>query len=134
MQSELLHDSTSVLVVGNQAVSKMIRYNLEDEKTHVIEAETGLDSMRILDERRVDLILVCLRLPDDLNEWSILSRLRSKESQCNTPIIVICPEPPRRSLIQQFRPNDYIQAPFDVRHLLLRVRKVIERNAVQHSQ
>ncbi len=115
----------SVLVVDDdRATSRLIRRNLEDEGTQVVEAATGLDCIRILREARVDLILLDLRLPD-FNGWGILSLLRLTEPLHRIPVIVVSVEPPDTALIEQFRPDDYIQKPFDIRDLLARVRKVI---------
>ena len=122
----------SVLVVDDdRAISKLIRHNLEDKGTQVVEAATGLDCIRILHEARVDLILLDLRLPD-FNGWGILSLLRLTEPLCHIPVIMVTVEPPDTALIEQFRPDDYIQKPFDMRDLLMRVRKVIgSRSASQ---
>ncbi len=122
----------SVLVVDDdRAISKLIRHNLEDKSTQVVEAATGLDCIRILHEARVDLILLDIRLPD-FNGWGILSLLRLTAPLCDIPVIVVSVEPPNTALIEQFRPDEYIQKPFDMRDLLVRVRKVIgSRSASQ---
>jgi DNA-binding response OmpR family regulator len=115
----------SVLVVDDdRAISKLIRHNLEDEDIQVVEAASGLDCIRMLHEARVDLILLDLRLPD-FNGWGILSLLRLTEPLRHLPVIVVTVEPPNMALIEQFSPDDYIQKPFDMRDLLVRVRKVI---------
>ncbi len=115
----------SVLVVDDdRATSRLIRRNLEDEGTQVVEAATGLDGIRILREARVDLIVLDIRLPD-FSGWAILSLLRLTESLRHIPVIVVSVEPPDTALIEQFKPDDYIQKPFDIRDLLARVRKVI---------
>ncbi len=120
-----------MVVDDDQAISKLIRHNLEDKDTQVIQATTGLECIRILHEARVDLILLDLRLPD-FNGWGILSLLRLTEPLRHIPIIVVTVEPPNTALIEQFRPDDYIQKPFDMRDLLARVRKVIgSRSASQ---
>ncbi len=123
----------SVLVVDDdRAISKLIRHNLEDKATQVVEAATGLDCIRIVHEARVDLILLDLKLPD-FNGWGILSLLRLTEPLRHIPVIVVSVEPPNAALIEQFRPDGYIQKPFDIRELLLRVRKVIgARSASQY--
>lgn len=116
----------SVLVVDDdQELSKLIRHNLEDKNTQVIEAASGLDCIRIVHEGKVDLILLDLRLPD-FGGWGILSLLRLTEPLRNTPVIVVSVEPPDMALIEQLRPDDYIQKPFDMRDLLVRVKRVID--------
>ncbi len=115
----------SVLVVeDDQAISKLMRHNLEGVATKVVEAASGLECIKILHQAKVDLILLDLRLPD-FNGWGILSLLRLTESLRDIPVIVVSVEPPNTTLIEQFSPDDYIQKPFDMRDLLVRVRKVI---------
>ena len=115
----------SVLIVDDdQALSKLIRHNLEVTGTQVVEAASGFDCIRILHQAKVDLILLDLRLPD-FNGWSILSLLRLTEPLRQIPVIVVSAEPPNMALIKQFRPDDYIQKPFDIRDLLVRMRKVV---------
>ncbi len=113
-----------LLIDDDREITSLIRRNLEDKGTRVVEAATGLDCMRILREARVDLILLDIRLPD-FNGWAILSLLRLTESLRHIPVIVVSMEPPDTALIEQFRPDDYIQKPFDIRDLLARVKKVI---------
>ncbi len=122
----------SVLVVeDDRAMSKLIRRNLEGAGTQVVEAASGLDCIRILHQTRVDLILLDIRLPD-FNGWGILSLLRLTGSLHDIPVIVVSVEPPDTALIEKLSPDDYIQKPFDMRDLLVRVKKVIgSRSASQ---
>ena len=116
----------SVLVVDDdRALSTLIRHNLEDTGAQIVEAATGLDCIRILREARIDLILLDIKLPD-LNGWGILSLLRLTEPLQRIPVIVVSVEPPDMALMAKFRPDDYIQKPFDMRDLLVRVRRVID--------
>lgn len=125
MQFELQNSPTSVLVIDDDpGISRLIKCNLESSDTQVFEAASGSDGVRILQEETVDLLLLDLRLPD-LNGWEILDHLRSVDLLRELPVIVISAEPPSRTLIQQFAVDDYIEKPFDVRDLVLRVKKVI---------
>ncbi len=116
----------SVLVVDDdRTLSTLIRRNLEDTGTKIVEAATGLDCIRILREAKIDLILLDIKLPD-LNGWGILSLLRLTETLQRIPVIVVSVEPPDMALMEKLRPDDYIQKPFDMRDLLVRVRRVID--------
>ena len=127
MQTEIRgRKQFSVLIVDDDlALSKLIRHNLEVTGTQVVEAASGFDCIRILHQAKVELILLDLRLPD-FNGWGILSLLRLTEPLCHIPVIVISVEPPNVALIEQFRPDDYIQKPFDIRDLLMRMTKVVD--------
>ncbi|HEY83110.1 MAG TPA: response regulator [Dehalococcoidia bacterium] len=115
----------SVLVVDDdQRLSKLIRRNLEDGNIQVVEASSGLDCIRIIHDRQVDLILLDLGLPD-FNGWGILSLLRLTEPLRHIPVIVVTVEPPDVALMEKLKPDDYIQKPFDMRDLLMRVRNIV---------
>ncbi len=114
----------SILVVDDDPrISRLVRRNLEDKVTRVIEAASGLECIRILHEVTIDLIILDIKLPD-LNGWGILSLLRLTEPLRHIPVIVVSVEPPDTALVERLRPDDYIQKPFDIRDVLIRVRKV----------
>ena len=133
MQTEIHEKRFSILVVDDdQAISKLIRLNLEDKGTQVIEAATGLDCIKILREIKVDLILLDMGLPD-FNGWGILSLLRLTEPLRHISVIVVSVEHPNKALIEQLRVDDYIQKPFDTRDLMKSVKEVINsRNVNQY--
>lgn len=109
----------SVLVVDDdREISKLIKNNLDDKSTEILEAATGLDCVRILHEASVDLIVLDVRLPD-FSGWGILSLLRLTEPLRHIPVIMLSAEPPDSALVAQFRPDDYVQKPFDMRDLLV---------------
>lgn len=115
-----------VLVVDDdQSITRLIRRNLEDRDTQVVEVTTGLDCITKLLDTRVDLILLDLKLPD-FNGWGILSLLRLTESLSDIPVIVVTAEPADAAMVRQLRPDDYIQKPFEMRDLLASVRRIIE--------
>lgn len=121
-----------LVVEDDREISRLIRHNLENKSTEVIEAATGLDGIRVLREMRVDLVLLDLKLPD-FNGWGILSLLRLTEPLRNIPVVVTSIEPPNTALVERLKPNDYIQKPFDMRDLLTRVRKVINSGVLTND-
>ncbi len=114
-----------MVVEDDQAISSLLKRNLEDENTRVVEAATGLDCIRTLNDARIDLILLDLKLPD-FNGWGILSLLRWTETLRHIPVIIVSVEPPDAAIIEQLGPSDYVQKPFDMRELVARVRKVMD--------
>ena len=115
----------SVLVVDdNQEIGRLIRCNLEDKDTRVVQAASALEGIRMLLEAKIDLVFLDLKLPD-FSGWGVLSLLRLTEQLCHIPVIMISVEPVNIALLEQFQPDDYIQKPFDIRDLLARARKFI---------
>ncbi|MDP2743739.1 MAG: response regulator [Dehalococcoidia bacterium] len=116
----------SILVVDDdRAISRLVKHNLEDKDTRVFEAASGLEGLSTLSERRVDLVLLDLGLPD-FNGWGILSLLRLTGPLNRLPVIIVSVEPPDSALIKRLKPDDYIQKPFDMRDLRSRVSRVMD--------
>jgi DNA-binding response OmpR family regulator len=115
----------SVLVVDDDcAITKMLSHNLGNGKIQIMTAANGYECVKILHQTNVDLILLDIRLPD-FSGWGILSLLRLTEATCHIPTIIISVEPPDMALIDRFKPDDYIQKPFDMRDLLVRVERIM---------
>lgn len=116
-----------VLAVDDDwTVTKLIRRNLESEDIQVVEASTGLECMRVVREGGTDLILLDLVLPD-FNGWGVLSLLKLTDSLRDIPVIVISADPPDVGLLRLFKPEDYIQKPFDIRDLMGRVKRLLDK-------
>ena len=119
------HHQLSVMVVDDDPnIGRLIKRNLEGNGTRIIEAASGLDCLETLHREKVDLLILDLNLPD-FSGWGILSLLRLTASLRQMPVIVATVEPRDQSLVDRYQPDDYIQKPFDIRDLLLRVRRVI---------
>ncbi|MEW6142560.1 MAG: response regulator [Chloroflexota bacterium] len=115
----------SVLIVDSDAVlSRLMKHNLEDESTAVTQAGTGLDCMKVLSEKRIDLLLLDTALPD-FNGWGILSLLRLTAPLRGILIVMMTTDAPSTALIQGLKPDDCIQKPFDMRDLVNRVGKLM---------
>ncbi len=113
-----------ILVVDDDpGISRLLRYNLEDRDTHVIAAVNGLDGIRLLTEEKIDLLILDIRLPD-FSGWGILGLLRMSEVYRRLPVIMISVESAETELVTTYRPDGYLQKPFDVRQLLTMVEKV----------
>ncbi|HEY82325.1 MAG TPA: response regulator [Dehalococcoidia bacterium] len=126
MKVEVEERTASVLVVDDdRLIRKLIRANLDGNGTRVIEAATGSEGVRILQQAKVDLVLLDIGLPD-VDGWSVLASLRASKSLRDIPLLVVSADPPDRKLMERFGLSDYIQKPFDVRDLVLRVKHLIE--------
>ncbi len=121
--SENVNKRLVLVVDDDPGISRLLRYNLEDQDTRVIAAINGLEGIRLLTEEKIDLLILDIRLPD-FSGWGILSLLRISETYHRLPVIMISVEPFETELITTYRPDAYLQKPFDVRQLLTMVEKV----------
>ena len=113
-----------ILVVDDDpGISRLLRYNLEDQDTRVIAAGNGLEGIKLLTEEKIDLLILDVKLPD-FSGWGILSLLRISDIYRRLPVIMISVEPFETEPITTYRPDAYLQKPFDVRQLLTMVGKI----------
>ncbi len=118
-------EGRSVLVVDDDcAVTKMLSHNLGDSKVRIITAANGCECVKRLCQTTVDLIILDINLPD-FSGWGILSLLRLTRALCHIPVIMVSVEPPDAVMLNRLKPNDYIQKPFDMRDLMVRVGRVM---------
>ena len=121
--SENVNKRLILVVDDDPGISRLLRYNLEDQDTRVIAAINGLEGIKLLAEEKIDLLILDVKLPD-FSGWGILSLLRISEIYHRLPVIMISVDPFGTELITTYRPDAYLQKPFDVRQLLTMVEKI----------
>lgn len=119
----------SVLVVEDEeAISSMLKYNLEQEGITVRIADNGEDAFMLIDEAKPDLILLDWMLPS-MSGIEICEILRRKEETKNIPIIMLSAkgeEVDRITGLDQGA-DDYLAKPFSPTELMARIRAVFRR-------
>lgn len=103
---------------------RLIRANLEVLDLKVCEAADGQQGLDLLRAGRPDLILLDLDLPDEEGK-RLLADLHTVHGR-SVPILLLCAEPPNRSLRQQEGVVGYLQKPFAVPALLEQVQRVLD--------
>ena len=95
---------------------------------NVVAALSGKEGMDIMRERKPDLLLLDLMMPD-FNGWDVYRAMKVDEELSTVPIIVITARVPEygRVVIDDLPPaDDYITKPFDVEHLLRSVQNLLK--------
>ena len=117
----LVEDDTSIL--------KLIEYSLKTKGYEVRAFERGKDFFKSLEERKADLVLLDIMLPD-MDGIEILKRLREREDTRDTWVIMITAKTSEYDVISALDEgaDDYIKKPFSVMELLSRV-GAVERRA-----
>jgi two-component system OmpR family response regulator len=102
----------------------MMRHGLR-----VSAAKDGIEMMKVLDERRIDLVVLDLMLPGE-DGLSLCRRLR--ETRSGVPIIMLTAmgEDTDRIVGLEMGADDYLAKPFNPRELLARIKAVLRRTQV----
>jgi DNA-binding response OmpR family regulator len=105
--------------------SVRVGFELQWRDVEILEAATGTDCLRLVAERRPDLVLLDVGLPD-LDGFAVLRELRAFSG---VPVIMLTArdEPIDRVRGLEAGADDYIAKPFDHLELMARVRAVLRR-------
>ncbi|WP_324787298.1 response regulator transcription factor [Streptomyces sp. H51] len=118
--------STTVLVVEDEKeIRELLRRYLERAGHGVLTTGSGAEAVRLLGERRVDLALLDLGLPDvDGDEV-----LREAREQGRVPVVVLTARTAVEDRIHGLRlgADDYVTKPFSPTEVVLRVGAVLQR-------
>lgn len=121
--------SARVLVVEDEeALSQLLKYNLEKEGYRVSVAKDGEEAMVVADEVKPDLILLDWMLPKAPG-IEVCRQLRARQDTRNTPIVMLTARDEESDRIRGLDTgaDDYISKPFSMVELLARLRAVMRR-------
>ncbi len=118
-----------VLVVDDEPdVVDLVRYRLRGAGMAVIVAGDGLTALRTARERRPDLIVLDLMLPEMRGE-EVCRQLRADRETSAIPVLMLTAkgDPADRIAGLEVGADDYLSKPFSPRELILRVEAILRR-------
>jgi len=121
-----------ILVVDDEpAILRFLRAGLGSQGYVVLEAETGLKALDAVRNRRADIMVLDLGLPD-MDGLDVIRHIRDAGSA--VPIIVLSSRDNEAAKVQalDFGADDYVTKPFGVDELLARVRAA-QRHRLQQQ-
>ncbi len=126
--------SARILIVEDEeALTTLLRYNLEAEGFEVECAERGDEADLLLREKLPDLILLDWMLPG-LSGIELCRRIRSRRETERLPVIMLTARGEEGDRVRGLATgaDDYIVKPFSVPELLARVRALLRRAKPAH--
>jgi len=117
---------TTVLVIeDDSSLRRALRTSLRARSLDVVECATAQDGLVLVADRRPDVVLLDLGLPD-LDGIEALRRMRSFS---DVPVVVLTARDRQQDKIAALDAgaDDYVTKPFDVEELLARLRAVLRR-------
>jgi len=118
-----------ILIVEDEMdVAEMIRYNLEKQRYRTIVAHNGAEALKAAEAHVPDLVLLDIMLPD-LSGWDICRILRDSTKNHSIPILMLTAMSSEDARIKglSLGAEDFLTKPFSIKELLLRIRKIIDR-------
>jgi len=125
----LKYNKTILVVDDEEHILELIKFNLEREGYTVLLCDNGEDSILMIQNNAVDLVILDLMLPG-INGIDVLRRLHRIDTFENVPVIMLTAksEESDRILGLELGADDYITKPFSVRELIARIKAVLRRS------
>ncbi|HEY3908648.1 MAG TPA: response regulator transcription factor [Stellaceae bacterium] len=123
-----------VLVVDDEPpIRRLLRASLGAQGYHVLEAETGLAALSLIERTPPDAIVLDLGLPD-IDGIEVIRRLRDRGS--TVPIIVLSSRTDEGGKVQalDLGADDYVTKPFGMDELLARLRAALRHRLQQQGE
>ena len=119
---------TVLVVEDEEALSTLLRYNLEQEGYNVVTTADGEEADMLVRESEPDLVLLDWMLPG-LSGIELCRRFRSRAETRNLPIVMITARGEEADRIRGLDTgaDDYITKPFSTTELMARIRAVLRR-------
>ena len=119
-----------LLVEDEEHLHEALKLNLEMEGYEVDSAYDGAEALKQIQSAHYDLIILDIMLPS-LDGFSITERMRLNNNQ--TPILILSAKNTSSNRVQGLKlgADDYLTKPFNLEELLLRVAKLIQKQAQQ---
>lgn len=117
-----------ILVVDDEEdLREILKFNLETEGYSVTTANSAEDAL-CTDIASFDLLLLDIMM-DGMSGFAMARELKNKETTNGIPIIFLTARDTENDIITGFNlgADDYIQKPFSIREVLVRIRAVLRR-------
>ena len=123
---------TALIIDDEKQIRRLLRFALEAANHQVYEAETGQAGLSEIVNRRPDIVLLDLGLPD-MEGVKVLRRLR-EWSEVPVLILSVRDDPEEKVEALDAGADDYVTKPFDTAELLARVRAAQRRSLTENSE
>jgi two-component system phosphate regulon response regulator PhoB len=120
----------NILVVEDEADLRMvIEFNLKKAGHDVRLAQSGAEGLRIIREKKPDLVLLDLMLPD-ISGLDVCRQIKESRDTKSISVIMLTARGEETDRVVGFEvgADDYVVKPFSVRELLLRIDAILRRS------
>ncbi len=123
------YKKTILVVDDEEHILELIKFNLERESYNVLLCDNGEESIYMLENNTIDLVILDLMLPG-IDGIEVCKRIRKIDKFENLPIIMLTAkgEESDKILGLELGADDYITKPFSVKELTARIKAVLRRS------
>ena len=128
MNSHTAPQYTILIVDDDRAIIHILRSYLEQANYRVLAANDGATAIHILRNKKPDVLVLDLMLPDK-DGWDITRLIRADKALSSTPIIMLTArvEDADKIVGLELGADDYITKPFNAREVVARIKALLRR-------
>ena len=124
--------ATALVIDDERQIRRLLRIVLEEQQYRVLEAESGRQGIADAAQRKPDVILLDLGLPD-IDGLEVLKRLR-EWSRVPVLILSVRDGPEEKVAALDAGADDYVTKPFESAELLARLRAIQRRGSANAEE
>lgn len=119
----------TILIVENEVDVQIFLTSFLSEKYNVIIAKNGIEGLEILKKKEPDLIISDIMMPE-MDGFEFCEKIKSDPDICQIPVLLLTALGDSKDLIKglEFGADEYISKPFSIKHLELRIEKLISNS------
>ena len=120
---------TILIADGEKEIRELLRLYVEKDGYAVIQAENGLEALKLAGSAKIDLAVIDIMMPE-LDGYQLIKALRGRG---DTPIIVVSAKTQNHEKILglDLGADDYVTKPFDPLEVVARIRARLRRRGEQ---
>ena len=125
--------ATILIADDDDNIRKLMSLFLRKEGFDLKEARDGTKALSIIENSRVDLVILDIMMPG-LNGWDLCREIRRYDA--NIPLLMVTAKAESAHKVKGFQlgTDDYLTKPFDPLELVMRVKALLKRSLVVSSQ
>ncbi|MNP02928.1 Heme response regulator HssR [compost metagenome] len=125
--------ATILIADDDDNIRKLMSLFLRKEGFDLKEARDGTKALSIIQNSRVDLVILDIMMPG-LDGWDLCREIR--RSDANIPLLMVTAKGESAHKVKGFQlgTDDYLTKPFDPLELVMRVKALLKRSLVVSSQ
>lgn len=123
---------TRILVIDDErAIRNTLRDILEYENFKVDDAPTGIEGLKLVNEKKYDVILCDIKMP----QMDGIEALEHMQKITDTPVVMISGHGNIETAVEAIKKGayDYIAKPLDLNRLLVTIRNAMDRNRLMEE-
>jgi signal transduction histidine kinase/ligand-binding sensor domain-containing protein/DNA-binding response OmpR family regulator len=119
----------SLLIVENEVDIQNFLEIALSEKYNITIANNGIEALEKIKQKEFSTIVSDIMMPE-MDGFELCKRIKSEPETCNLPVLLLTALENETDLIKglEFGADEYISKPFSLKHLELRIQKLIENN------